>query len=430
MRSKVWPLFKLWYSPLQAMSELAGRSPYVSGALLAFAASFLYAIVLSGEFAASLDSLSAERGLGSPWLVVHLARRFTSSVTPLIFLTVIFTPACLFAANLLDRRSSFRVLLTQEFAPFVSAVLYSWASAHLIMLMAAGVAGLTSLWPSLGATGSQLMEVELALRILPLPYFAFLVTIAVKVVLRLGFARALVAVALSAISLLALPLVPRLLVFLTSPFLLIILFLVLRNLFGDLFSAHRAREQFKRSMEAATLNPADASAHYNLGLLYQQRGQFEEARNCFDRAIQIDPEETDAHYQLGRIAREQGDLPGAIAHFDEVVMRNPEHSLNEVWREIGRAYFQAGQFEDARTSFERFVQRRESDAEGRYYYGLTLYKLGRDHDGAEQMKACIEAVRTSPAYKYRSEKRWMNEAQAILRTNAAEGSSREEPAHR
>jgi hypothetical protein len=34
------------------------------------------------------------------------------------------------------------------------------------------------------------------------------------------------------------------------------------------------------------------------------------------------------------------------------------------------------------------------------------------------MRACIEAVKTAPAYKYRAEKRWLNEAQQFLRTQA------------
>ena len=163
------------------------------------------------------------------------------------------------------------------------------------------------------------------------------------------------------------------------------------------------------------MNPADASAHYNLGLIYQQRGQFEEAKERFARAIEIDADETDAHYQLGRIAREQGRFADAITRFEAVVQRDPEHSQNEVWREIGHTYFEAAQLEDARAAFERFIQKRPSDAEGRYRYGLTLNRLGRGDDAASEMRACIEAVRSSPTYKYRAEKQWMAQAEAFLR---------------
>src|SRR6185295_3999111 len=91
------------------------------------------------------------------------------------------------------------------------------------------------------------------------------------------------------------------------------------------------------------------------------------------------------------------------------------HSQSEAWREIGWTYFQAGQYEDARVAFERFIDKRPSDAEGRYRYGLTLHQLGRDDAAAIEMRACIEAVRTSPSYKYRAEKHWASEAETFLR---------------
>jgi tetratricopeptide (TPR) repeat protein len=418
MRSKLIPLVKLWYSPAQAISDLASGAPYLTGGLLAFVSSFLYGMALKGELTVLLSAARGELPAASSWIVIHLLSRFMASVGPLLFLTVVFVPTCLFVANLLDRRSSFGVLLRQEYGPFVSSVLYSWAASHLMMLIIASVTSLATGWSAFEQPGPVRRELDLALNILPLPYFLFLVAVALRVVLRLSYKRALGGVALAALALLALPLLPKLLFAFTSPFLLILLFFVLRNFFSDMLGAQQAREQFKQSMEAATLNPADASAHYNLGLLHQRHGHLEEAKECFQRAISIDPEETDSHYQLGRIAREMGELPDAIAHFEAVVTRNPEHSQNEVWREIGCTYYQAGQFEDARSAFERFLAARESDAEGRYHYALTLHKLGRVQDAATQMEACIETVRTSPAFKYRAEKRWMNDARAFLRSQS------------
>ena len=418
MRSKLIPLIRLWYSPAQAMSDLASGAPYLTGGLIAFASSFLYGMALKGELSVLLGAARGELPATSSWLIVHLVSRFVASVGPLLFLTVVFVPTCLFVANLLDKRSSFGVLLRQEYGPFVTSVLYSWAASHLMMLVIATATSLATGWSAFEQPGPVRRELDIALSILPLPYFLFLVAVALRVVLRLSYKRAVGGVALAALALLALPLLPKLLFAFTSPFLLILLFFVLRNFFSDMLGAQQAREQFKQSMEAATLNPADASAHYNLGLLHQRHGHLEEAKECFQRAISIDPEETDSHYQLGRIARELNDLPGAIAHFEAVVTRNPEHGQNEVWREIGCTYFQAGQFEDARSALERFLDTRESDAEGRYYYALTLHKLGRDSDAAAQMEACIETVRTSPAFKYRAEKRWMNDARAFLRSQS------------
>jgi tetratricopeptide (TPR) repeat protein len=418
MISRLKPLVKLFYNPLQAMTEIAAGAHYIAGAALALAATFVYREVLSAQMWKALESINNKPSspnlfFPAPNLSRLILGGIVDSASPLFFLIVVFVPACLLAASLITRRASFSVLLRQEYAQLASCTLYAWAAAHLMMLIPAFFAYRPG--------GPDPRAIEAALRLVPLPYFIFLMTIALRAVLQVKYGPAIGVIALGACSLIALPLIPNLLYLLTSPFLLLLVILLMRNFLGDMMSAQRSREEFKQNLEAATLNPADASAHYNLGLIYQQRGQREEAKASFRRAIEIDPNETDAHYQLGRIAREEGRLADAINHFDPVVRSNPDHSQSEIWREIGRAYFEAAQYTDARAAFERFLNRRPSDAEGHYRYGLTLHQLGHTDEAASEMRACIEAAKTSPAYKYRTEKHWMNEAQTFLRSQLAGG---------
>jgi len=201
-----------------------------------------------------------------------------------------------------------------------------------------------------------------------------------------------------------------------SPFLIIVLFVLLRGYFGEIMGQHRSKAAFKQNLESATLNPADASAHYNLGLIHQQRGELDAARERFERAVQIDDEEIDSHYQLGRIARQQKRFADAIRNFEQVVARDPAHAQHEIWREVGATYVSAGQYEDARTALEQFLERRTSDPEGLYLMGRAHAGLGHRREAANSMQACIEAVKTAPAYKYRLSKRWLNEAQQFLRS--------------
>lgn len=391
------------------MSEIGAGAPYLFGAALALIAATVYRDTLSRAFWQYVHNRPSAPGM-FPSVFALLVKMISASASPLFFLIVVFVPACLFAASLIEKRASFTMLLRQEYAPLVSCALYGWAAAHLVMLVPA----LAVYQPN----GPNQQALEQALSLVPLPYFVFLMTIALRAVLRMSYPRAIGAIAVAACSLIALPFLSGVLLpLLSSPFLLILVIILLRNFLGDAISAQRSRADFERNLEAATLNPADASAHYNLGLIYQQRGRYEEAKASFTRAIEIDPDEIDAHYQLGRIAREQGRLSDAINYFDAAVSRNPEHSQNEVWREIGHAYFQAGQYRDARAAFERFLEKRPSDAEGHYRYGLTLHQLGREDEAAREMRACIESARTSPAYKYRTEKHWMNEAESFLRSH-------------
>ena len=191
---------------------------------------------------------------------------------------------------------------------------------------------------------------------------------------------------------------------------------MLRGKAGEWAQRGRSRAAFKHNLEIATLNPADAGAHYQLGLLYQQRHDLTEARARFERAIEIDPEELDAHYQLGRIAREQNRPAEAVKHFEEVVQRDQTHAQYEVWREIGATYLAAEQFAVARDMLERFREHRTADPEGLYLLGRTYAALGNRRAAHDMLEACIAAVKAAPAYQYRLDKRWLNAARQLLRS--------------
>jgi tetratricopeptide (TPR) repeat protein len=250
-----------------------------------------------------------------------------------------------------------------------------------------------------------------------LALFAIGTVVGVKDVFRTSFVRAFaICLVTGAAAVFLVPIAASLFSgVLGSPFLLFILFMLLRGYFSDIMGTHRAKAAFKQNLESATLNPADASAHYNLGLIHQNRGELDAARERFERALQIDEGEIDASYQLGRIARQQKRYSDAIQDFEHVVTRDPAHSQFEIWREVAATYIAAGQFEDARNALDQFLEHRPSDPEGLYLMGRAHAGLGHKREANNLMQACIEAVKTAPAYKYRASKRWLNEAQQFIK---------------
>jgi tetratricopeptide (TPR) repeat protein len=167
-------------------------------------------------------------------------------------------------------------------------------------------------------------------------------------------------------------------------------------------------------LEAAAVNPHDAEAQYQLGLIYQHRRRYAEAIRRFQNAIAIDAKETDAHFQLGRIAREQGRLKDALAHFQAVIDQDESHSSSEILRELGALYLAVRQYGDARSELERYVARREYDPEGLYYYGRALEGLGETAAARDAYSRAVEAARTAPAYRRRFTARWNRLAQKQL----------------
>ena len=117
---------------------------------------------------------------------------------------------------------------------------------------------------------------------------------------------------------------------------------------------------------------------------------------------------------VGRIARQQGALNEAIHHFERVVQLDPAHGQHEIWRETALVYYDAGQYSDALQMLDKFLDKRPSDAEARYWRGMTLHNLNRENEAMREMQSCIESVRVAPAYKYRADRRWMDLAQSFL----------------
>jgi tetratricopeptide (TPR) repeat protein len=282
----------------------------------------------------------------------------------------------------------------------------------LITILPAAVIG----WQSTLLTSEAAGAYIILLPFIPVPIFAAFMTLAIGTVFRIGWVAAASTSILSFMTLIGMPLLMQAATFIcASPLLLLLLLFLLRDRIDDFMRSARARQSFKQNLEAATLNPADSSAHYNLGLLYQTRGDFDSAADAFRKAVEIDGLETDAHYQLGRIARQQGRLDEAIAHFEKVVQQNVNHSHHEIWRETGLVYYEAGQYQDALAMLDKFLGERPSDAQGRYWRGMTLYQLGRTYEASQEMQECIETVKTAPAYKYRTERQWLHQAESFLR---------------
>jgi tetratricopeptide (TPR) repeat protein len=431
-------LLMIFYAPLRGMRAMRDRASLAPAVFTAILSQFLYVV--------ATQLLAGNRGLLSNGLLV-IQVLFQSGLM-LVPVALFLVPLLTLVANMFDRRGSFGVVITQEYAPVASVVFYVLTAVnlgailiavffHFSGIQAAHVASTIQTAPQVRAmfhfgpeADAQLAQqlsdprviAESLFRMIKLGLLSIGLVIGTREVFRLSAVRAFAITAISAIAMF-----PILLIWgqlfsrvLGSPFLLLMLFLFLRGYFTDVLKTQRSKAAFRRNLEAATLNPADASAHYNIGLIHQQRGELDAARERFERAVQIDEEEVDSHYQLGRIARQQQRWADAIKNFEQVVTRDPAHSQHEIWREVGATYVTAAQFEDAHGVLERFLERRESDPEGLYLMGRAEAGLGHSREATSMMEACINAVKTSPAYKYRLEKRWLNEAQQFIKTSRQE----------
>ena len=327
---------------------------------------------------------------------------FVSFAPPSFFTTVLgmailYIPCLILLVAMSGVNASFSVLLRRDYGPLLTCGLMAWAASHLPFALA-GIA-LESLKLS--------EKTALGLWAASAVCFGLLMALGLRMLFGINYSKGLLLVAIAALSFsIQAKLFATVSPFLFSPFLLFYAFSMFRGDIGDIGFSLRQRQGFRRSMEAATINPRDASAHYQLGLIYQYRRQYGEAISRFEKAVQIAHDETDAHFQLGRIAREQGRLQDAINHFSVVLEQDAKHAHYEIWREIGATYLAASMFGEAKDALEKFIDRRPYDPEGLYYYGKTLEQLEQRDQAREIFDRCIEAVKTMPSYRYREHRKW------------------------
>lgn len=418
-------LLMIFYAPLRGMREVRDRGSLAPAALVAFCGEAVYTLVTDKFFGAGGFIVTGR----------IFSALFHAAVTG-VLIAIVLVPILTLIANTLDRRGSFRVVLTQEYAPVAATLFYALTVANVFCVVLAVIVHFSGLQGPLSTSMALQLQAmaretpQLALQFnmpaasahLPFTFLKvalfFLATIyAVRDVFRTSTGRAFFISVFSFFAWVFISPIAQAIFsgVLGSPFLLILLFFLLRGYFVDVMGTHRAKAAFKQNLESATLNPADASAHYNLGLIHQSRGELDAARERFERALQIDDGEIDASYQLGRIARQQKRYADAIQNFEQVVVQDPAHSQHEIWREVAATYIAAGQFEDARNALEQFLEHRPSDPEGLYLMGRAHAGLGHKREATNLMQACIDAVKTAPAYKYRASKRWLNEAQQFIK---------------
>ncbi|MHC5731010.1 MAG: tetratricopeptide repeat protein, partial [Nostoc sp.] len=83
------------------------------------------------------------------------------------------------------------------------------------------------------------------------------------------------------------------------------------------------------------VDPKQSEALYGLGMLAQQRGQYQNAEQFFQAALQLQPEVGAIYNSLGFTLQQQGKLEEAIAYYEKALNILPD--CIEVQMNLGNA---------------------------------------------------------------------------------------------
>lgn len=135
--------------------------------------------------------------------------------------------------------------------------------------------------------------------------------------------------------------------------------------------------------------PDDPQTFYNLGLVSQSVGRYEEAANAYRRAAELDPYLASAHYNLGTVLTQLGLLNDAIAAFDKAIEAEPEHgkalsSKAYILRTNGKA-------DEAVAVYGRAASILFGDSEVLVGLGKSLQDAGRVTEAASTFARAVDA---------------------------------------
>jgi tetratricopeptide (TPR) repeat protein len=180
-------------------------------------------------------------------------------------------------------------------------------------------------------------------------------------------------------------------------------------------AAQTSERSFQQQLHALTMNPQDADAQYQLGLMSLKRRNLGSARKYFENAINIDPNDPDYHYSLGRCCELNGEWVRALEQYEETYRLKPEYGLGDIFREVGKGYLHTGSVEKGIEFLKFFLTKRGSDPEGRYWLAVALQKTGDSEQMRAQLNMIVEQARSHPIFFRKENREWVYRARALIR---------------
>jgi tetratricopeptide (TPR) repeat protein/peroxiredoxin len=164
--------------------------------------------------------------------------------------------------------------------------------------------------------------------------------------------------------------------------------------YGSVYFQRGYLEQAEASFQKALRDdPSSAEALYGLGSIYLKQEKTREARESFERATRLQARYSDtlanAWNNLGLVATRQGRAADAIPYFQQALKLNPDHLI--ALENLGNAYRQQKNWDEARKVLERAVAVGPQDPEANYSLGMVFAQLNDNDRAYEYLQRALKA---------------------------------------
>lgn len=155
--------------------------------------------------------------------------------------------------------------------------------------------------------------------------------------------------------------------------------------------AHRQKD-FKGALgylaHARDVEPTNAAVHYTFGLICLKLNLLAEARNSFEKAVQLEPENAAYNYAMGAASAFRHDPSEAIPYFEKYLKLKPQDPQGKL--ALGAALFRAKNFAAAAPILTEAVQHSATASVAHYYLGSMANSDARPDDAVRELEAALK----------------------------------------
>lgn len=126
--------------------------------------------------------------------------------------------------------------------------------------------------------------------------------------------------------------------------------------------------------KAYEIDPKDASAHFNIGGIYDRANQPEQAMERYRHALAINKRHMNARLNLARLLAERGEEAEALSHFEKAIALFPKEV--HPYAALGRGLAEWGRHDQAVVQFRKALELDPKSRRARYRLAISSWELG------------------------------------------------------
>jgi tetratricopeptide (TPR) repeat protein len=165
----------------------------------------------------------------------------------------------------------------------------------------------------------------------------------------------------------------------------------------ELARVARKQQDYQGSLgylaHARDLEPNNAGIHYYFGLVCMDLKLVAEARNSFEKAVQIEPENPDYNYAMGATSTYRHDPGEAVPYFEKYLKLRPQDPRGKL--ALGAALFRAKDYDAAVPRLKEAALIPATATAAHYYLGAIALQERRLDEAHNELKL---ALKSKPDY--------------------------------